>query len=144
MAITGINKDIKLTLVIVDDSPEEHFFIKQALKDFKNILFNDYYNGEDFLRFLEERNKRPVLIKNLPDIVILDVNMPKMTGFEVFEIIEKRGLKKNIQFYVLTTNITERDRLNCEKYKLTCYKKPFDLDHFSNVLGEILKDFIES
>jgi CheY-like chemotaxis protein len=144
MAITGIDKNIKLTIVIVDDSPEEHFFIKKALKDFKNILFNDYYSGEDFLRFLEEKNKKPLAIKTFPDIVILDINMPKMTGFEVFDEIERRGLKKNIKFYVLTTDVTERDRIDCEKHDLACYKKPFNFENFRNVLQEMLKEYIES
>jgi CheY-like chemotaxis protein len=143
MSAKNIPKDIKLTIVIVDDNPAEHFFIKNALNGFKNILYNDYHNGEDFLRFLEEKNKKPRPSNAYPDIVILDVNMPGMSGFEVFNLIEKKNLKSHTRFYILTTNITDAERENCKRFQLRCYKKPFDLDDFTELLEDIISHSIK-
>ena len=136
----GLDKDIKLTIVIVDDNQDEHFFIKRALKDFKNILFNDYYNGEDFLHFLEQKSKQKPSRQIHPDIVILEVNVPKMGGFEIFDLIEQKGLKGRIHFYILTSHITEKEQQNCKKYLLKCFQKPFNVDHFTGLLKEMISE----
>jgi CheY-like chemotaxis protein len=138
-----VDKNIKLSIVIVDDSYEDHYFIKTALGDFKNILFNDYYNGLDFLNFLEEKSKAPHLEKTMPDIVILDVNMPKLTGFEVFKIVEQKGLKSHMRFYILTTSITERERIQCDQFGLKCFQKPFSIDRFTELLEEMIAEVVK-
>lgn len=144
MTSKGLDKNIKLTIVIVDDNPSEHFFIKHALGEYKNILYNDYYSGEDLLRFLEEKSKKIHPSGTLPDIVILDVNMPKLSGFEVFELIGKRGLRHNgIQFYILTTTVTDLERASCKKYNLRCYQKPFNIHDFTELLEDMIKDYLK-
>jgi CheY-like chemotaxis protein len=133
-----IDKNIQLRIVIVDDSRDDHFFIKESLKEFRNISFISFYNGEDFLNYMNEKDKATDSNSKFPDIVILDINMPKLTGFEVFKKINECGLKKNIPFFILTTNLTEADIEKCRELKLQCHKKPFSIDKFSILLQEII------
>jgi len=133
------NKDIKLKIVIVDDSKDDHYFIKESLSEFKNISFVSFYNGLDFFNYLLEKSKEIHTSSEMPDVVILDINMPRLTGFEVFEKVKEYGLEENIKFFILTTNLTEKDLENCRTLKLECHIKPFSIDAFSVLLQAIIK-----
>jgi CheY-like chemotaxis protein len=135
-----IDRNIKLKIVIVDDSEDDHFFIKESLCDFKGISFLSFYDGEDFLKYLTEKRENNKDGSPLPDIAILDVNMPKLTGFQVFERVKELGLQKAIRFYILTTSLTEKDIEKCNSLNLVCHKKPFTIDRFSILLQKIIKD----
>jgi response regulator RpfG family c-di-GMP phosphodiesterase len=133
-----VDKDIKLSIAIVDDCKEDHILIKMALKEFKNIVFSDFYNGEDFLHFLEGEN---ILSQTKhPNIVILDVNMPKMTGFQVFDLIDRKNLRDHMRFFILTTSVTEMEWSNCRKHKLKCFQKPFNINDFRELLEEMIME----
>jgi DNA-binding response OmpR family regulator len=66
--------------------------------------------------------------------------MPKLTGFEVFELVKKKDLQESIAFYILTSNITDKDIERCECLKIDCFKKPFSLEHFSNLIKRLIMD----
>jgi CheY-like chemotaxis protein len=134
------NKDIKLKIVIVDDSKDDHFFIKGSLSEFKNISFVSFFNGVDFFYYLLEKKKEIHHHSEMPDVVILDINMPKLTGFEVFERVKEYGLKENIKFFILTTTLTDRDIENCLKLQIECHVKPFSIEAFSVLLQAIIKN----
>jgi CheY-like chemotaxis protein len=140
MKAPRLDENIELTIIIVDDCRDDHFFIKESLSHYKRIHFLDYYDGEDFLDFLEEQSKRNGFKSKHPVIVILDVNMPKLTGFEVFEMIELKNLKHHIRFYILTTSVTDTEKSKCKKYGLECHQKPFLIDDFTRLLEKIIED----
>jgi two-component system, chemotaxis family, response regulator Rcp1 len=131
-----LDKNIKLTIIIVDDAQDDHFFIKESMRDFKNIKWISFYNGEEFLKYLQEKVRYDT--KDLPDIVILDINMPKLSGFDVFELVKERRLQESIAFYILTTNLTQSDLEKCASFVLDCYKKPFSIDHFGTLMQKII------
>jgi len=133
-----LDKDISLKIIIVDDSRDDQFFIKESMRLYKNITWVSFFDGEEFLKYLESAEKHKE--DSLPDIVILDINMPKLTGFEVLEVVKRRDLQESITFYILTTDITDKDREKCEKLKIDCYKKPFSLEHFSMLIQRLIVD----
>jgi CheY-like chemotaxis protein len=135
-----LNKNIKLKIVIVDDSHDDHFFIKESLREFKNISFVSFYNGADFLDYIVEKSKEIHQASALPDVVILDINMPKLTGFEVFKKIKEYGIEENIKFFILTTSLTESDLEQCSKLGIECHKKPFSIEAFGILLQKIMKN----
>jgi CheY-like chemotaxis protein len=138
-----IDKDVDLKIIIVDDSTDDHFFIKESMRDFKKIEWVSFFNGGEFLKYLQEMTKHSK--DELPDIVILDINMPKLTGFEVFELVKERGLQESIAFYILTTNLTHSDLEKCAKFGLDCYKKPFSIDHFRTMIEKmILRSYLQN
>jgi chemotaxis family two-component system response regulator Rcp1 len=132
-----IDKDIELKIIIVDDSADDHFFIKKSMRDFKKIEWVCFFNGEEFLAYLQKKAKHEE--NKLPDIVILDINMPRLTGFEVFELVKERGLQKSIAFYILTTNLTQSDLEKCAELGLDCYKKPFAIDSFRTMIEKMIQ-----
>jgi CheY-like chemotaxis protein len=131
-----LDKNIALKIIIVDDSPDDHFFIKESMKDFKNITWLSFFNGQEFLAYLQEMTTHDK--DELPHIVILDINMPRLTGFEVFETVKQRGLQEKIAFYILTSNLTHSDLEKCASYVLDCYKKPFSIDHFRTLIQKLI------
>ena len=79
-------------ILIADDNQDMHYLIKRMLKD-RNYRFIDTYDGKETLDKIDE-------IK--PDIILLDLRMPKMDGLLVLEEIEKKGLLNEIPVLVLT------------------------------------------
>ena len=131
-----MDKDTKLEIIIVDDSKDDHFFIKEALRDFKNISFRSFYDGEEFLRYINDR--KGDLYPKYPDIVILDINMPKLTGFEVFEKVKKHELSWSVKFFILTTGLSDADKENSRRLELDYYYKPFSVKKYNDLLQEII------
>ena len=138
-----LHKEIKLNIAVVDDSLDDHMFIVESLKDYKNIQITPFYGGDQFLKHLEEhiggRDK-----SKIPEIVILDINMPRLTGFEIYEEVLQKGFQKGITFFILSTNLTDKDLTMCRQLKLNCYKKPFSIDNFRILLQTIIEDVIAS
>lgn len=133
-----LNKNIQLKIVIVDDSHDDHFFIKESLREFKNISFVSFYNGAEFLDYLIEKRSETNETPHLPDVVILDINMPKLTGFEVFEKIKEYRIDEDIKFFILTTSLAEKDLEQCHRLGIECHKKPFSIEAFGILLQKIM------
>lgn len=137
----SIDPNIKLNIIIVDDSEDDHFFIIESLKSFKNLTFKSFYNGAQFWHYLEERVSSPA--GKLPDIVILDINMPKLNGFEVFRKVKEAGLENKMKFLILTSNLTDADLNSCAQLDIDCYKKPFTIEAFGTLLTKVIKDEVK-
>ena len=76
-----------------------------------------------------------------PDLILLDLNMPRMGGREVLEAIKKDENLMSIPVVVLTTSQAERDIAQSYMRHANCYiSKPVDMDEFVNVIKNI-KDF---
>ena len=77
----------------------------------------------------------------MPDIILLDLNLPKMDGREVLAAIKDDKNIKRIPVVVLTTSKDDEDVLKVYDLHANCYiTKPVDLDQFLNVVKSI-KDF---
>lgn len=106
----------KYKVLIADDVLENRIFLQDMLK---NIGFNvlEADNGKDAIKKFKDW---------LPDVILMDINMPQLNGFEAIEIIKKMKSGKNIPIIVITSYI-----LNMEKEKIMkigakeCLSKPF-------------------
>jgi CheY-like chemotaxis protein len=134
-----LDKNINLKIIIVDDSVDDHFFIKESLCEFKNITFLSFYSGPKFLDYIVAKSKEAHAGDQMPDVVILDINMPGLTGFEVFAKILEYKIEERVKFFILTTNLTDRDIENCRKLNLECNIKPFSIEKFSVLLQRLIK-----
>jgi CheY-like chemotaxis protein len=133
-------KNIKLNVIIADDSMDDQHFIKSSLSEFTGISIISLYSGVELINYLLQRKEYIDNTDSLPDIVIMDINMPKLTGFETFEELEKYEVLKNIRFIILSSSLTEIDHERCNRFKLNCYVKPFRVDQFESVLLRIISD----
>lgn len=131
-------KDIEILLV--EDNPGDVRLTKEALKDCK--MRNTLYvveDGEEALSFLHKEGKYADAPH--PDLILLDLNLPKKNGKEVlFEIKENPTLKR-IPVVILTTSKAEEDILKTYDLHANCYiTKPVDFDQFISVVRKI-EDF---
>ena len=107
----------KVNILIVEDDYLDIESVKRALKKLK-IDFNLVvaHNGVDALGVLTSGDK-----KVAPDVILLDLNMPKMNGMEVLTIIKNYYSLKNIKTFILTTSGEEYERMAAQNLGVTGY-----------------------
>ena len=127
-----------VNMLLVEDDPGDVELTRELLTHCKTpISLRILEDGEQALSYLLEKAKSEDL-HNLPDLILLDLNMPKRNGKEVLEIIKKHDLLKLIPIIVLTTSSSERDVL--ESYRLganSFITKPVGFKEFSRIIDSI-------
>lgn len=126
-----------LEILLVEDSPADVRLTVEALRDAKvaNHL-NVVNNGEDALTFL--RQEDPYEEAPRPQLVVLDLNLPRMDGKEVLAEIKADPDLRRIPVAVLTTSSAEADVLRSYELGVNCYlTKPVGLDQFLAVVQSI-------
>ncbi len=95
-----------LNILLADDDIDDYFFFTKALKEITiNTLLTRVIDGEQLMKYLFENTN------NLPDILFLDLSMPRKTGFECLAEIEENNSIFNIPIIVLTTSFTHNGQL---------------------------------
>ncbi len=126
-----------IEILLVEDSPGDQRLTREALKEGK--INNNLYiveDGEEALAFL--RKEGPFSTVPRPDLILLDLNLPKMNGQEVLEIIKQDEKLKRIPVVILTTSQADEDILKAYNLNANCYiTKPVDFDQFSHVVKKI-------
>ena len=123
--------------LLVEDNPGDVRLTREALRDSKvrNNL-NVLGDGISALAFL--RREPPYESAPRPDIILLDLNLPKMDGREVLSTIKADPRLKRIPVVVITSSEAEQDILRTYDLHVNCYvTKPVDLDQFIKVVQSI-------
>jgi two-component system, chemotaxis family, response regulator Rcp1 len=127
-------------ILLVEDNPGDVRLTKEALKEGKvrnNLHVVD--DGVKALAFL--RRDDPYVDAVRPDLVLLDLNLPRKSGREVLEEIKKDPSLRHIPVVVLTSSEAEQDIVRAYDLHANCYiSKPVDLDQFITVVKSI-EDF---
>jgi len=127
-----IMKDLKPILLVEDDLVDA-MTVKKVLKELS--VTNPLVlckNGEEALEWLQNNRS------NLPGIILLDLNMPKMNGLEFLRIIKGDDSLKIIPVVVLTTSEDHQDKLESYKLSIAGYMlKSFDYNRFIDVMKSI-------
>jgi two-component system, chemotaxis family, response regulator Rcp1 len=129
-----------IEILLVEDNPADVRLTIEALKEEKicNKL-NVAKDGEEALAFLHKEGKYAQAPR--PDLILLDLNLPKVDGREVLKIIKNDDALKSIPVVVLTVSQAEEDILKSYNLHANCYiTKPVDLAQFSRVTKSI-QDF---
>jgi CheY-like chemotaxis protein len=99
--------DKSLKILLVEDNLIEVMKMKRTISLLKlKHTIHEAKNGEEALNFLEDRS-------NIPDIILLDLNMPKINGIEFLRIIKANEELKHIPTIILTTSSNQKDLLEC-------------------------------
>ncbi|HEY2952920.1 MAG TPA: response regulator [Verrucomicrobiae bacterium] len=129
-----------MEILLVEDSPGDARLAKEALKEAKvhnNLTVAK--DGEEALEFLHRRGRHVAAPR--PDLILLDLNLPRKDGREVLAEIKAHDSIKRIPVVVLTTSEAEEDVLKAYNLNANCYvTKPVDLDQFIKVVKSI-EDF---
>ena len=129
-----------LEILLVEDNKGDiglitEFFIDSKIRT--NIHIAE--DGEEAISFLYGKDK--FLGSPLPDIIILDWNLPKKDGSEVLREIKENNNLKSIPVIILTTSSAEKDMVRAYDLHANAYiVKPLDFDEFMTVIGSI-QDF---
>lgn len=131
-------------ILLVDDNPGDARLAKEALRE--NVLRNRLHhveNGVKAMEFLERKGMHANA--PLPDLMLLDLNMPKMDGREVLERVKQDEQLKRIPVVVLTVSSADEDIYRSYDLHANCYlTKPIDLDEFMDVVRLINRFWLEA
>jgi len=126
-----------IDILLVEDNPGDVRLTRELLKESKihnNLIVLD--NGEDALSFL--RGKGEWQKATRPDLILLDLNLPRKNGIEVLAAIKSEPELKRIPVVVLTSSKAEEDIAKTYDLHANCYiSKPVDLEQFAAVVKAI-------
>lgn len=123
----------KLNVLLIEDDMIEIMKLNRTISTLNldhNII--EANNGEDALKILEKKD-------NLPDIILLDLNMPKINGIEFLSILKNDDLLKYIPTIILTTSNNQKDLLECYKIGVAGYViKPLKYEDYVSKIEKLL------
>src|ERR1700724_3280815 len=126
-----------IEVLLVEDSPGDVRLTREAFKDAKvHINLHVASDGAEAMDFLNRKGEHANAPR--PDLILLDLNLPKKDGREVLEEIKVSPTLKSIPVVVLTTSASDADILRSYKLHANCYiTKPVGLDGFLEVVKSI-------
>lgn len=124
-------------ILLVEDSPADIRLTQEALKENKlKINLHIATDGIQAMEFLKKQNKYKDELT--PDLILLDLNMPKKDGREVLKEIKEDPILRSIPVIILTISKSDEDILLAYKYHVNCYiRKPLDMKKFIEVVQSI-------
>lgn len=131
------HKDEVMQILLVEDNPGDIRLTQEALKEgsIKNVL-NVVKDGVEALDYLKKKGK--FMNSPTPDIILLDLNLPRKDGREVLAEIKADEYLKLIPVIILTTSDADQDILRSYKLHANCFiTKPVDLDQFIFIIRQI-------
>lgn len=127
----------EVNILIVEDNPGDARLIKEVLNE--NKIYNKLYvaqDGAEALNFLHHKGEFSESPK--PDLILLDLNLPKIDGREVLARIKSDDSLKKIPVVIMTTSQAEEDIVKSYSLHANCYiAKPLDFNQFVKVVKSI-------
>ncbi len=106
----GIGRSGRLKILLVEDNPDHIEIIKRAvLNQFENPEVTLALDGQEALNFLFHP-LTGIAKQNHPDLIVLDLKLPKVDGFQVIQQVKAHHLMRSIPLVVLTTSSRNEDR----------------------------------
>lgn len=119
---------------IIDDDEAVNFVTKKLLAN-----FDQECEVTTFSKPLEALEKLKVMLDHaepLPDVLLLDINMPKMNGFEFLQKMREEGLSKKVQVIMYTSSVNPEDKKTSSGYDnvIGFMEKPFSAQAYGKIL----------
>jgi len=126
-----------IKVLLVEDNRADARLITEVFKDEKIMVDLDIVrDGEEAMSFLHREGE----YENAPcpDLIILDLNLPRKDGREVLSELKGDARLNSIPVVILTTSQSEEDILRSYKLQASCYvTKPIDLDQFTKIIKSL-------
>lgn len=124
-------------ILLVEDNPRDVRLVREVLNE-RNIQCQLLVarDGEEAMRMVQREGEHAALPR--PDLILLDINLPILSGIEVLERIKTDAQLRLIPVLILSTSSAEADVLKCYSLHANSYLvKPADFDEFSQMIGEV-------
>lgn len=123
----------KMNILLIEDDMIEIMKFNRTVSSLKlNHNIVEANNGEDALRILDKKDE-------LPDVILLDLNMPKINGIDFLKILKGDDVLKYIPTIILTTSSNQKDLLACYKIGIAGYVlKPLKYEDYVSKIEKIL------
>ena len=124
-----------INILLVEDNEGDIVLTTEAFEESRIAnLMKVIKDGKEVVDFFESLQDKD----SFPDLVLLDINLPKMSGHEVLMYIKNNDKFKHIPVIMLTTSSSEKDILQSYKSHVNCYiTKPIDVDDFMKAVTQI-------
>lgn len=132
--------DNKLNLLVIDDDDINIFIIKKIVeKTGHHINMIAKSNGQQAIDFLKETIAQN---KPVPQLVLIDINMPVMNGWEFIEAYETLGITQKVDMYILSSSVYENDIERTKSYKAVkgFISKPLSMERLTELVKAINLD----
>ncbi|MGA9811135.1 MAG: response regulator [Terriglobales bacterium] len=129
--------DMPIQVLLVEDSPGDVRLTQEAFREAnQSILLHVAADGVEAMAFLRHEGAHAHAPR--PDLILLDLNLPKMDGREVLAHIKEDDNLKTIPTVILTTSDAESDIVKSYQLQANCYlTKPVELDAFEALVKSI-------
>lgn len=124
-------------ILLLEDEPADAYLVKMALKEGK-VLANLHHvvDGREGLEFLQKQGR--FVDAPHPDLILLDLNMPRMNGCEFLAEVKANPLLNDIPVVVLTTSDVETDVVRSYQLGAASYiSKPIDMAQFVSAIHQL-------
>ncbi|RZK41333.1 MAG: response regulator [Pedobacter sp.] len=129
--------DHKLNLLVIDDDDINIFIIKKIVeKTGFNIDMVSRSNGQQAIDYLTETIAEK---KALPRLVLIDINMPVMNGWEFIEAYDTLGIEDKVDMYILSSSVYENDIEKTKSYSAVkgFISKPLSMERLTELIKAI-------
>ena len=128
---------VPLQVLLVEDSPGDVRLTQEAFREVNGgVVLHVAFDGMEALDFLYRRGEHEAAPR--PDLILLDLNLPRMDGREVLAHIKKEDDLRSIPTIILTTSESEADIVKSYQLRANCYlTKPVQLDAFDSLVRSI-------
>lgn len=126
-----------IDIMLIEDNEGDILLTTEALLEGK--IANDIKvvkDGYEALQYLEKNEN--VAQGKIPDLILLDINLPKLNGHEVLKEIKTAGHLKHLPVIILSTSSSQDDVMSCYQNYANCYiTKPNDANDYFRVISSI-------
>lgn len=124
-------------ILLVEDNPGDTRLTIEALKESKiNNKLNTVEDGVEALKYLQKKDQYEHA--RTPDLILLDLDLPNMSGRELLELVKTDKALRRIPIVILTISESDKDVLQSYDMQANAYvRKPIDLDQFVKVVQSI-------
>lgn len=130
-------------ILLVEDNPDHAFLTREAFEDARlQCDLHHVETGDECMKFLRREGRYAGAPR--PDLILLDIHMPRMNGYEVMEAINLDESLRSLTVVVLTSSADEMDVERMYKMRCNSYlTKPVEFNEFAAVVGKLSNYWFE-
>lgn len=135
----AVKKQDTINVLLVEDNEGDILLTRETFAEIESpVNLHVVKDGEEAISFMMKEEQFSDAIT--PDLILLDLNIPKVNGFDILQKIKKTPNLKLIPIIVLSTSNKDKDILDSYKNYVNCYiTKPVDLNEFAEIIQNIEK-----